>query len=97
LEIQSKTIVLQGRNYIRTIFHDNGGGIQENLLNRISEPFFSTKPQGEGTGLGLSISHGIVENHGGRLWFESVEGMYTKAVIDLPVNGSQPAKPNTEK
>ncbi len=33
------------------------------------------------------ISHGIVENHGGRLWFESVEGAYTKAVIDLPVNG----------
>ncbi len=97
LDIQSKTIVLHGRNYIRTIFHDNGGGIQTNLLNRISEPFFSTKPQGEGTGLGLSISHGIVENHGGRLWFESVEGRYTKAVIDLPVNGSQPSKPNTEK
>ena len=96
LEIQSKTIVIHGRNYIRTIFHDNGGGIQKNLLHRISEPFFSTKPQGEGTGLGLSISHGIVENHGGRLWFESVEGMYTKAVIDLPVNGFQPSKLNTE-
>jgi two-component system, cell cycle sensor histidine kinase and response regulator CckA len=90
LEIESKTIAFRGRSYIRTIFHDNGSGIPENILNRISEPFFSTKPQGEGTGLGLSISHGIVENHGGRLWFESVEGAYTKAVIDLPVDGSQP-------
>ena len=57
---------------------------------------FSTKPQGEGTGLGLSIIHGIVENHVGRLWFERVEGMYTKAVIDLPVNGSQPLYLNAE-
>lgn len=91
LEIKSQTIALHGKNYIRTIFYDNGSGIAGNILNRISEPFFSTKPQGEGTGLGLSISHGIVENHGGRLWFESVEGAYTKAVVDLPVNGYQPS------
>jgi signal transduction histidine kinase len=36
--------------------------------------------------LGLSISHGILKNHGGRLWFESVEGEYTKVVVDLPVD-----------
>jgi len=55
-------------------------------MSRISEPFFSTKPKGEGTGLGLSISQGIIKNHGGRLWFESVEGVYTKAVVDLPMD-----------
>jgi len=36
--------------------------------------------------LGLSISHGILKNHGGRFWFESVEGEYTKIVVDLPVD-----------
>ena len=43
---------------------------------------------GEGTGLGLSISHGIIKGHGGRLWFESVEGEYTEAVVDLPASAS---------
>lgn len=53
--------------YVQTTFHDNGNGIAESILSRISEPFFSPKPEGEGTGLGLSISHGIIKNHGGRL------------------------------
>jgi two-component system NtrC family sensor kinase len=61
-------------------------GINENCLNLITDPFFSTKPQGEGTGLGLSISHGIIKNHGGRLLFNSVEGEYTMVFVDLPVN-----------
>ncbi len=54
---------------------DTGGGIAEQCLDRIFNPFFTTKPVGEGTGLGLSISYDIIVNrHGGRLWAENDEG-----------------------
>ena len=86
LEITMKSLKLNNREYIRIIFYDTGTGIKKNILDKISSPFFSTKPQGEGTGLGLSISHGIIKNHGGSLRFESVEGKFTKVYIDLPVN-----------
>jgi PAS domain S-box-containing protein len=87
LEIKCETIEIEGRNYVRTTFYDSGIGIPANILNRITDPFFSTKPSGEGTGLGLSISHGIIKNHDGRLWFESVEGEYTKSIVDIPLDG----------
>ena len=85
LEIESETIKLEDQNYVRTTFYDCGTGIPKNILNKICDPFFSTKPPGNGTGLGLSISHGIINNHGGKLLFESVEGEYTKVMVDLPV------------
>ncbi len=66
-------------------FFDRGTGIPSDILDRVLNPFFSTKPSGEGTGLGLSISHGIVKDHGGRLLVESVEGEFTKVSILLPV------------
>jgi len=87
LEVKCETIEIEGRNYVRTTFYDSGIGIPANILNRITDPFFSTKPSGEGTGLGLSISHGIIKNHDGRLWFESVEGEYTKSIVDIPLDG----------
>ena len=88
LEIKSETIEVQGRNYVRTTFYDSGAGIPENILEKICDPFFSTKPYGKGTGLGLAISHGIIKNHDGSLMFESLEGEFTKVMIDLPVIGS---------
>ena len=84
LGIQGKTFRLEDRNYVRTIFYDRGTGIPKKILNKVCDPFFSTKPAGNGTGLGLSISHGIIKNHGGKLLFESVEGEYTKVMVDLP-------------
>ena len=86
LRIKSEIADVGGRDYIRTTFHDSGPGIPKNILNKICDPFFSTKPPGKGTGLGLSISHGIINNHEGRLLFETVEGKYTKVIVDLPVH-----------
>jgi C4-dicarboxylate-specific signal transduction histidine kinase len=53
---------------------DNGRGIPQDMITKILEPFFTTKPVGEGTGLGLSISNGIVQTHHGRIEVESQPG-----------------------
>lgn len=69
---------------VRLWVEDNGGGIDQRLLERIFEPFFTTKPVGVGTGLGLSVSYGIVENMGGRLSARNGdEG--ARFCIELPV------------
>jgi signal transduction histidine kinase len=86
LTITGESKTMHDQEYVRMTFYDHGTGIPVNILNKICNPFFSTKPKGEGTGLGLSISHGIVKNHGGNLSFESVEGRYTKVMIDFPVS-----------
>lgn len=64
---------------------DTGAGIQPSLIDRIWEPFFTTKPDGKGTGLGLSIVHNIIEKHGGVISVESCVGKGTAFVIRLPV------------
>jgi len=66
-------------------FHDNGGGIPDTVLNRVKEPFFTTKKVGKGTGLGLSIAHEIiVEKHGGMLEIQNLqEG--TEVILGLPL------------
>ena len=72
-----------GRAVIR--IRDNALGIPEAVHDRILDPFFSTKPIGQGTGLGLSIAYQtIVEQHGGRLWFESEPNQGTTFVVELP-------------
>ena len=71
LEIKAEAIEINSRMHVRTSFYDRGMGIPRDIMDKISNPFFSTKPQGEGTGLGLSISHGIIKSHDGRIWFES--------------------------
>ncbi len=67
---------------------DTGEGIPEENLDKILEPFFSTKPVGKGTGLGLSLCFGIIEAHGGKLEFESSLGKGTEAKIFVPVISS---------
>jgi signal transduction histidine kinase len=84
LEIRGERISISGSIHVRVTFHDHGTGIQAHSMDKLMEPFFSTKPTGKGTGLGLSISHGIVSDHGGRLAVESVEGESTRVMIDLP-------------
>jgi len=64
---------------------DNGPGIPQNILDKIFQPFFTTKPTGQGTGLGLSISYDIIKAHGGEMKVETREGEFAEFVIILPV------------
>ncbi|MBS1574396.1 MAG: hypothetical protein JST09_03750, partial [Bacteroidetes bacterium] len=64
---------------------DNGNGIPQNILDKIFQPFFTTKPTGQGTGLGLSLSYDIVKAHGGEIKVETKEGEGTTFSIQLPV------------
>ena len=65
---------------------DNGDGIPKKVLDKIFQPFFTTKPTGQGTGLGLSLSYDIVKAHGGDLKVETMEGEGSEFLIRLPVN-----------
>ena len=65
---------------------DNGSGIQQKVLDKIFQPFFTTKPTGQGTGLGLSLSYDIVKAHGGELKVETREGEGSEFIISLPAN-----------
>ena len=63
---------------------DNGGGIPDEVRERMFEPFFTTKPSHTGTGLGLSISNDIVRAHGGEITVKSREGEFTELTVSLP-------------
>lgn len=84
LEVSAEAGMMNYKPSIRLLLHDHGIGIPESIMEKICNPFFTTKPAGKGTGLGLSITHNIIKDYGGRLLFESREGEYTKVIIDLP-------------
>ena len=67
---------------------DNGNGIPKNILDKIFQPFFTTKPTGQGTGLGLSLAYDIVKAHGGELKVETKEGEGSMFIILLPNHAS---------
>jgi signal transduction histidine kinase len=64
---------------------DNGNGIPTKVLDKIFQPFFTTKPTGQGTGLGLSLSYDIIKAHGGELKVETKEGEGSIFRVQLPV------------
>jgi signal transduction histidine kinase len=66
---------------------DTGSGIAAEHLDRIWDPFFTTKPVGQGTGLGLSISRRVVDRHGGELRVESTPGEGARFQLVLPIEG----------
>jgi PAS domain S-box-containing protein len=84
--ITIETAFLKGKNTVVTLISDTGGGIPLKSLDRIFDPFFSTKKPGEGTGLGLSISYGIIRDHGGKIEVESTPGKGSTFTITLPVD-----------
>ena len=81
--LQISSFRQKGKAVVITV-SDNGIGIPEKNSSRIFDPFFSTRPAGQGTGLGLSISHKIVEEHGGKIFFERINGL-TRFSIILPI------------
>jgi two-component system, NtrC family, sensor kinase len=80
VEVRTKKL---GNKFEITI-RDNGKGIPKNILDKIFQPFFTTKPTGQGTGLGLSLSYDIIKTHGGEIKVETAEGSYTEFKIILP-------------
>ena len=70
---------------IKITIADNGNGIPQNIIDKIFQPFFTTKPTGSGTGLGLSLSYDIIKAHNGELKVESAQGDFTRFIITLPV------------
>ncbi len=87
LEVLGEVIIMDNNPYIKVTFYDHGTGIPANIIDKVLDPFFTTKSRHKGTGLGLSISHSIIKNHGGKILIDSVEGEYTKIIITLPVKG----------
>jgi two-component system cell cycle sensor histidine kinase/response regulator CckA len=75
---------------------DAGTGIAPELLDRIFEPFYTTKPPGVGSGLGLSVVEGIVEQTGGDLWVDSEPGRGTTVAIALPLASEAARRPEAE-
>lgn len=73
-------------NKIEITIADNGNGVPKKSLNKIFQPFFTTKPAGQGTGLGLSLSYDIIKAHGGEIKVASKEGEGATFVIQLPIN-----------
>jgi len=67
------------------IVKDNGSGVSNNIVGKIFQPFFTTKPTGLGTGLGLSMSYDVIKAHGGEIKVETKEGKGSDFIILLPV------------
>jgi signal transduction histidine kinase len=82
--VSIKTLAEDGQ--VKITVKDNGNGIPKEVVDKIFQPFFTTKPTGEGTGLGLSMSYDIVtKGHGGELTVHTKEGEGTSFVICLPI------------
>jgi signal transduction histidine kinase len=72
-----------GANQVSISVSDNGNGIPQKIVDKIFQPFFTTKPTGQGTGLGLSLSYDIIKAHGGEIKVETDEGEGTVFIIQL--------------
>jgi signal transduction histidine kinase len=80
----AKITTRRSHDKIEIRVEDNGNGIPQNIIDKIYQPFFTTKPTGQGTGLGLSLSFDIIKAHGGEIKVESKEGEGSVFIIQLP-------------
>ena len=76
---------MRSNDHVEIRIRDNGTGMPPDVIEKIFNPFFTTKPTNQGTGLGLSISSDIVRRHGGNIAVESEPGEFTEMRITLPV------------
>jgi len=86
-KFEGRVIISTAQHNKRLIitFEDNGRGMTEQTINRIFEPFYTTKGVGSGTGLGMAISFSIIEEHGGNINVESAVEEGTKITIGFDV------------
>ena len=82
--VSVSTKKLNGELEIRVA--DNGNGIPEKVLDKVFQPFFTTKPTGQGTGLGLSLSYDIIKAHQGKIKIRNTPGAGAEFIITLPIN-----------
>ena len=75
----------RGEEQIEIRVKDNGNGMPPHVVEKIFNPFFTTKPTGEGTGLGLAMSSDIVREHGGTIQVETEPGEFTEMIVTLPL------------
>ncbi|OFI33665.1 histidine kinase [Alteromonas lipolytica] len=80
-------------NNVKVRIQDSGCGISQENLDKLFNPFFTTKPEGQGTGLGLSITYGIIQEHGGQIVVSSTPGEGSLFEITLPINGQHDQSP----
>ncbi|WP_157598064.1 MULTISPECIES: DAHL domain-containing protein [unclassified Rhizobacter] len=82
----------EGDDMVRIEIQDNGSGIPANVLPKIFDPFYTTKPIGKGTGMGLSISFKIIQEHGGKILVDTEPGVGTVFSILLPLGPREPER-----
>ncbi len=97
LKISTQHLVNSVQESVEIVFEDTGCGIPQEYLNKVMDPFFTTKPVGQGTGLGLSIVRQIVDQHGGQILIDSREGVGTRITLNFPVGGKPATRPDSEE
>jgi signal transduction histidine kinase len=94
LTVGTAALSVRGQEQVLARISDSGGGIPAHQLERLFQPFYTTKPQG--TGLGLSLARKYLRAHGGELTVDSVAGVGTRVALFLPVAGSVPEMPSAK-
>lgn len=84
--ISTEPVVIDSRDSYRLTVRDFGTGIPQSILDKMFEPFFTSKPAAQGSGLGLSISYGIIAKHNGLLRVDSILNKFTDMIIEIPAS-----------